>query len=273
MSIVLEGLSKRFAGRAVVESVSLEIADGELFVLLGASRQRQEHGAADDRRVDVVGRRQDRADGPGRDEPRAAAARGGVCLPELLDLPAHDRRRRTSPSACGSAASPARQRQQKSEELLDLVGLGGLGERYARELSGGQQQRVALARALAYEPKVILLDEPFGALDVKIRLQLRRSFREIQQRLRLDDRPRHARPGGGLRDRRPHRRRRARAPDRGRKAGGSLPRAGVALRGHVPRRGNRPPGAGAGRPRGVRLPSLSICRRGSRTRKGRRFAS
>jgi hypothetical protein len=63
------------------------------------------------------------------------------------------------------------------------VGLGGLCGRYESQLSGGQQQRVALARALAYRPQVLLLDEPFGALDVKIRSQLRQSFKEIQRTL------------------------------------------------------------------------------------------
>ena len=77
----------------------------------------------------------------------------------------------------------AAERRKRRDELLDLVGLGGLGNRFESQLSGGQRQRVALARALAYEPGVLLLDEPFGALDVKIRVQLRQSLKEIQRTL------------------------------------------------------------------------------------------
>ena len=68
-------------------------------------------------------------------------------------------------------------------EMLDLIGLGKLGDRYPFQLSGGQQQRVALARALAVRPQVLLLDEPLSALDAKIRVSLRSEIREIQQRL------------------------------------------------------------------------------------------
>jgi sulfate transport system ATP-binding protein len=77
------------------------------------------------------------------------------------------------------------EREARREQLLDLVGLGGLGNRYSHQLSGGQLQRVALARALVHEPSVLLLDEPFGALDVKIRGQLRRNLKEIQRQLRV----------------------------------------------------------------------------------------
>jgi len=88
----------------------------------------------------------------------------------------------------GLKVRPAGSRPPKAEirrrvsDLLEMVQLGGLDKRYPNQLSGGQRQRVALARAMAIEPRILLLDEPFGALDAKVRKELRRWLREFHDR-------------------------------------------------------------------------------------------
>jgi sulfate/thiosulfate transport system ATP-binding protein len=80
---------------------------------------------------------------------------------------------------------PKAEREAKVAELLELVGLAHLGKRYPSQLSGGQRQRMALARALAVEPRVLLLDEPFGALDARVREELRAWLRRLHDEVHV----------------------------------------------------------------------------------------
>src|SRR5208282_1486652 len=89
---------------------------------------------------------------------------------------------RLRPRATRPSEAEIRERVRK---LLDLIQLDWLGDRYPNQLSGGQRQRVALARALAVEPRVLLLDEPFGALDAKVRKELRRWLRRLHDDLHI----------------------------------------------------------------------------------------
>jgi sulfate transport system ATP-binding protein len=75
--------------------------------------------------------------------------------------------------------------KKRVNELLDLVQLGWLADRYPSQLSGGQRQRIALARALAIEPRILLLDEPFGALDAKVRKELRQWLRDLHEEIHV----------------------------------------------------------------------------------------
>lgn len=182
MSILLEGLAKSFRGTPVVRNTSLEIEDGELFVLLGASGSGKSTILRMIAGLTIPDR--GRISLRGRDVTYLSPQERGIGFVfQNYSVFRHM-------SVAENIAFPLRirgvrraARRERCDALLDLVGLGGLGNRFADQLSGGQQQRVALARALAHEPSVLLLDEPFGALDVKIRGQLRRSLREIQRQL------------------------------------------------------------------------------------------
>lgn len=184
MSIILNDLSKEYDNNLVVNRVSLTVENGELFVLLGASGS----GKSTILRMIAGLTRPNtgKIELNGKDVTHLPPQQRGtgfvfqnyslfqhMTVAENVEFGLRVRK-----------VSPA-ERRNRREELLELVGLGGLGNRYPNQLSGGQQQRVALARALAYRPAVLLLDEPFGALDVKIRSQLRKNLKDIHRRLNL----------------------------------------------------------------------------------------
>ena len=182
MSIVVEQLTKRFEGHPVVNQVSLEIADGEFFVLIGPS------GSGKSTILRMIAGLNTVESGwiwlHGREVTYAPVQERGVGFVfQHYALFKHMSVAHNIEFALRVRKVPAPERKRRRDELLELVGLAGLGGRMPSQLSGGQQQRVALARALAHRPEVLLLDEPFGALDAKIRVDLRRALRRIQTEL------------------------------------------------------------------------------------------
>ena len=182
MSIVLTDLTKHYGSQLVVSHVSLEIEEGELFVLLGSSGS----GKSTILRLiaGLVPPDAGRIELNGIDVTELAPQQRGVGFVfQNYSVFRHMTAAQNIEFGLRIRGEPAGERHRRVEQLLELVGLVGLGDRFADQLSGGQLQRVALARALAYRPAVLLLDEPFGALDVKIRAQLRQSLKEIQDQL------------------------------------------------------------------------------------------
>ncbi len=182
MSIVLDQVTKHYGGAPVVNDVSLDIGDGEFFVLLGPSGS----GKSTLLRAiaGLTGIDHGRISLHGRDVTHVAARKRGVGLVfQNYALFRHMTVAENIEFALRVRRMRARARRQRREELLRLVSLEGLDERLPAELSGGQQQRVAVARALAHKPEVLLLDEPFGALDAKIREELRGTIRQVQREL------------------------------------------------------------------------------------------
>jgi len=182
MSITLDQVTKRYQGVPVVNDVSLDIGDGEFFVLLGPS------GSGKSTLLRAVaglsGVDHGRISLHGRDVTHVAARGRGVGLVfQNYALFRHMTVAENIEFALRVRRVKAAERRQRRQELLRLVALEGMDQRLPAQLSGGQQQRVAVARALAHKPEVLLLDEPFGALDAKIREELRRTIREVQREL------------------------------------------------------------------------------------------
>lgn len=195
MSIELRNISKTFGAFRALDDVSLTVPTGELVALLGPS------GSGKTTLLRIVA---------GLETPDASTdgrLSGSILFHDEDVADTHVRHRGVGfvfqhyalfrhmtvfeNVAFGLRVRPRRDRLTRSliagrvYELLGLVQLQGLADRYPNQLSGGQRQRVALARALAVEPKVLLLDEPFGALDAKVRKELRTWLRRLHDELHV----------------------------------------------------------------------------------------
>jgi sulfate transport system ATP-binding protein len=184
MSIVVENVSKKFGDFDALNGVSLEVPHGSLTALLGPS------GGGKSTLLRVIA---------GLEEPDAG--RVAISGEDVIDTPARKRGvgfvfqhyaafkhmtvRDNVAFGLKIRKWPKEECRAKVDELLALVHLEGFAERYPAQLSGGQRQRMALARALAVEPKVLLLDEPFGALDATVRKELRLWLRRLHDEVHV----------------------------------------------------------------------------------------
>jgi sulfate transport system ATP-binding protein len=188
MSIQVDQVTKRFGTFTVLNDVSLHVQEGELVALLGpsgcgkttllrilAGLERPDQGRIFLQGTEVTDQR--------ISERRVGFVFQHYALFRHMSV--------TDNVAFGLTVLPRAQRpsetriQEKVRELLGLVQLQAMADRYPSQLSGGQRQRVALARALAVEPKLLLLDEPFGALDAKVRKELRRWLRRLHDEVHI----------------------------------------------------------------------------------------
>jgi sulfate transport system ATP-binding protein len=186
--IRLSNIDKKFGDFVASDNVSLDIQAGELLALLGPSGSgkttllRVIAGLETQDRGSVFFGAEDMTQIGPKDRQvgfvfQHYALFKHMNVLENVAFGLHVRKRKLGLSTA--------QIRERVLELLELVQLGGLEKRLPSQLSGGQRQRVALARALAVEPKVLLLDEPFGALDAKVRRELRRWLRSFHQQMAI----------------------------------------------------------------------------------------
>ncbi|MFT3857165.1 MAG: sulfate ABC transporter ATP-binding protein [Aquabacterium sp.] len=188
MSIEVKNLVKRFGAVTVCDNLNLNIPSGELVALLGPS------GSGKTSLLRIIAGLETPDSGSvlfnGEDATHVAvrerqvgfvfqhyALFGHMTIFENVAFGLRVRPKETRPSEA--------QIRAKVTDLLKLVQLDWIADRYPHQLSGGQRQRIALARALAVEPKVLLLDEPFGALDAKVRKELRRWLRRLHDEMHI----------------------------------------------------------------------------------------
>jgi ABC-type Fe3+/spermidine/putrescine transport system ATPase subunit len=184
----LEDVDKWFGGHRAADHLSLDVTRGETFTLLGPSGC----GKTTTLRMVAGLERPDAGRIVVQERVVAEPARGIFVPPHRRNMGMVFQSYAIWPHmrVFDNVAYPLRLRgvatseqRARVDRVLELVGLGGLGERQSTALSGGQQQRVALARALVYEPDLLLLDEPFSNLDAKLRVQMRVEVRVLARRL------------------------------------------------------------------------------------------
>jgi sulfate transport system ATP-binding protein len=184
VGIVVENVSKQFGSFRAVDEVNLEIKSGSLVALLGPS------GSGKSTLLRLIAGLEMPDSGKilltGQDATyKSVQDRNIGFVFQHYALFKHMTVRQNIAFGLEIRKAAKGKTKARVEELLQLVQLGGLGDRYPSQLSGGQRQRVALARALAVEPQVLLLDEPFGALDAKVRKDLRAWLRRLHDEVHV----------------------------------------------------------------------------------------
>ncbi|MCX5577890.1 ABC transporter ATP-binding protein [Kaistia terrae] len=182
VAVALRGVAKSFGGERVISGLSLEVPRGEFLAIVGPSGSGKTTAmriiggfeAPDEGSVWISGENVTAVPAERRDVNTVFQSYALFPHMSVLENVAYGPRMR----GVGRSA-----RRKKAGELLELVRLSDVGDRKPNQLSGGMQQRVALARALANEPAVLLLDEPLGALDRKLREEMQRELRRIQLEL------------------------------------------------------------------------------------------
>jgi sulfate transport system ATP-binding protein len=182
MTISIRSVEKKFGRYPALNHVDLEIADGELVALLGPSGSGKTTLLRTIAGLEFPDAGQVLFEGEDVTFASAAARRVGFVFQQYA-LFKHMTVARNIAFGLdvrkGKDKPPKAEIARRVDELLKLVELDGLGKRYPSQLSGGQRQRVALSRALAVQPSVLLLDEPFGALDATVRKSLRKELRRV----------------------------------------------------------------------------------------------